>query len=109
MKCPNCGEEMAEGTLYCEHCGEDIHIVPDFEPELEADLEQSISEIMDELDQEHDGLFEEPEPEKRFSPKKLLIRLSVLLCILFLIAAVGAGVWVYLYNSEDYQVSQASV
>ncbi|MCX4306330.1 MAG: chitobiase/beta-hexosaminidase C-terminal domain-containing protein [Acetatifactor sp.] len=107
MKCPNCGEEMAEGTLYCEHCGEDIHIVPDFEPELEADLEQSISEIMDELDQEHDGLFEEPEPEKRFSPKKLLIRLSVLLCILFLIAAVGAGVWVYLYNSEDYQVSQA--
>lgn len=98
---------MAEGTLYCEHCGEDIHIVPDFEPELEADLEQSISEIMDELDQEHDGLFEEPEPEKRFSPKKLLIRLSVLLCILFFIAAVGAGVWVYLYNSEDYQVSQA--
>ena len=37
---------MAEGTLYCEHCGEDIHIVPDFEPELEADLEQSISEIL---------------------------------------------------------------
>lgn len=98
---------MAEGTLYCEHCGEDIHIVPDFEPELEADLEQSISEIMDELDQEHDGVFEEPEPEKRFSPKKLLIRLSVLLCILFLIAAVGACAWVYLYNSEEYQVSQA--
>ena len=23
MKCPNCGAEMKEGTLYCEHCGED--------------------------------------------------------------------------------------
>ena len=49
MKCPNCGEEMAEDRLYCEHCGEDIHIVPDFEPELERNLEQSISAIMEDL------------------------------------------------------------
>ena len=37
MKCPNCGAEMEEGKLYCEHCGEDIHIVPDFEPEVGND------------------------------------------------------------------------
>ena len=42
MKCPNCGEEMAEGSLYCEHCGEDIHIVPDFEPELEKSIAKTM-------------------------------------------------------------------
>ncbi|MGN1146214.1 MAG: zinc-ribbon domain-containing protein, partial [Acetatifactor sp.] len=39
MKCPNCGAKMPENSLYCEHCGEDIHIVPDFEPELELNIE----------------------------------------------------------------------
>ena len=29
---------MEEGKLYCEHCGEDIHIVPDFEPEIEYNM-----------------------------------------------------------------------
>ena len=56
MKCPNCGEEMAEDRLYCEHCGEDIHIVPDFEPELERNLEQSISTIMEDLQEPSDSL-----------------------------------------------------
>lgn len=55
MKCPNCGSEMAEGSLYCEKCGEDIHIVPDFEPELEQNIEQNIEQtihtILAELDE----------------------------------------------------------
>ena len=36
---------MKEGTLYCEHCGEDIHIVPDFEPEIEYNMEQTLHDI----------------------------------------------------------------
>lgn len=50
MKCPNCGREMAEGTLYCEYCGEDIHIVPDFEPELELDIQQTIRKMAEETE-----------------------------------------------------------
>ncbi len=50
MKCPNCGADMKEGVLYCEHCGEDIHIVPDFEPELEYNLEQTLSDIVKDID-----------------------------------------------------------
>ena len=49
MKCPNCGAEMKEGTLYCEHCGEDIHIVPDFEPEIEYNIEQTLNDIAKEM------------------------------------------------------------
>ncbi len=51
MKCPNCGAEMKEDRLYCENCGEDIHIVPDFEPELERNIEQSLGRIVEEVTQ----------------------------------------------------------
>jgi hypothetical protein len=36
MKCPLCNAEIKEGSLYCEVCGEDIHIVPDFDPVIEG-------------------------------------------------------------------------
>lgn len=52
MKCPNCGAEMSEGSLYCEHCGEDIHIVPDYEPEVEFNISQSLHHIMEDVKQE---------------------------------------------------------
>ena len=114
MKCPNCGEEMADGTLYCEHCGEDIHIVPDFEPELEQNIQQIINGIMDELEEplseedEDEALEALPDMTGQTEPKKWfkwLIPIS--LAALVLGAAVGMCVWVYLYNSEEYQVSKA--
>lgn len=123
MKCPNCGFEMPEGLLYCEHCGEDIHIVPDFEPELERNLEESMERtISDVLEELHEGVAEgergvpegEPEQEeyeeedrkavhkKRIWPKILLAFMVVLL------VAAGAVAW-YIrgYNSEEYQVERA--
>ena len=47
MKCPNCGMELAEGKLYCEQCGEDIHIVPDFEPEVESTMAESLGHVFE--------------------------------------------------------------
>ena len=32
MKCPNCGRELKTGQLYCEYCGQEIQIVPDYDP-----------------------------------------------------------------------------
>ena len=32
MKCPNCGGELEPGKIYCEHCGHEIQIVPDYDP-----------------------------------------------------------------------------
>lgn len=126
MKCPNCGYEMPEGVLYCEHCGEDIHIVPDFEPELELNMEQTmeqtISNVLEELHESTAGREEVPEPEeyleewpepeeyqeewpvhkKRIWPKVLLVFL--VLCG----AAAGAAAW-YIkgYYSEEYQIGRA--
>lgn len=97
---------MADGTLYCEHCGEDIHIVPDFEPELEQNIQQIISGIMDEL--EEPQLEEDEDETSQVKPKKRLKWLILAtLTALVLGVAVGMGVWVYLYNSEEYQVAKA--
>lgn len=32
MKCPNCGGELTPGKLYCESCGHEIQMVPDYDP-----------------------------------------------------------------------------
>lgn len=108
MKCPNCGREMAEGTLYCEYCGEDIHIVPDFEPELELDIQQTISEMAEEIEPDvADGEAVYKKPEAAGRRKKWFWYFIGALGILILAAAAGMGIWVYQYHSEAAQVKKA--
>lgn len=60
MKCPNCGEELKEGFLYCEKCGEEIRIVPDFEPEIENSIIETLSAVAEDVvpkTEEEDDLF----------------------------------------------------
>ena len=45
MICPNCGFEMKDEDLYCENCGQEIHIVPLFEPEIEQSITDNLSNI----------------------------------------------------------------
>ena len=45
MQCPKCGEKLNKGRLYCENCGEEIRIVPDFEPEIESRIDMTMSEV----------------------------------------------------------------
>ena len=45
MKCPKCGYEWQEGHLYCDNCGEEFRIVPDFEPEIEEEMEETLSTL----------------------------------------------------------------
>lgn len=30
MRCRKCGAEIREGSLYCDMCGEEVRIVPDY-------------------------------------------------------------------------------
>ena len=32
MKCRYCGQKIPEGMLYCENCGKEVRIVPDYNP-----------------------------------------------------------------------------
>lgn len=109
MKCPNCGKDMPKGSLYCEHCGEDIHIVPDFEPEMEQGLVQDIKSIMDEMQEESRAAQEkaagEPAACRRSRRKRWL---AALIGVVFILAA-GAVAWgVYSYHSADYQADRGA-
>ncbi len=49
MNCPNCGKELKEGKLYCEYCGQEIQMVPDFEPEIEITIEESLLNVAESI------------------------------------------------------------
>jgi tetratricopeptide (TPR) repeat protein len=45
MKCPNCGSHLEDGNLFCEVCGEEINIVPEYDPDV--DLSVDIDGVFD--------------------------------------------------------------
>lgn len=121
MKCPNCGEEMPEGSLYCEQCGQDIHIVPDFEPELERSIEQNISGIVEEIyheDLQHNAVSKynadgaarkgKPRPDSVGRPLKRKRWKFLLIIGILTVAAAGAAWGVYNYNSWEYQADRGA-
>lgn len=122
MKCPNCGAEMSDNLLYCEYCGEDIHIVPDFEPEIEFNLEQTISGIVKDIQgdepskeasyDELEELYDEPEEdfvgEKKTSGWRAPWRWILIAVAVLLLSLTGvAGAYTYMNNSMDYLISRA--
>ena len=101
MKCPNCGTEMADGVLYCEHCGEDIHIVPDFEPELEQDIELTINGMLEDIEEQKDA--EDPEQVRgRGNSWKTFAAGGAVL----IIAACMCAVLIYHHNSLAWQIER---
>ena len=45
MECPECGNEIPEGKLYCPTCGHAVQIVPDYDTDLEENLQKVGSDI----------------------------------------------------------------
>lgn len=104
MKCTNCGCELEEGHLYCEACGQEIRIVPDFDPEVENRIYETLTTMVEDVS---DSL---PVQEKRGHARRGR-RWLLWLCVgaAALLAAVLAwrGVCRYRDGSYDYQVKQA--
>lgn len=111
MKCPNCGADMPTGSLYCEQCGRDIQIVPDFEPEVELNIEQTISEIAEDIIRngqdtyDWDNRVEEPSAPKSKWLKGILISIVILACCT---VGILTGIFYYQYYSVEYQSSKAA-
>ncbi|HKM33795.1 MAG TPA: chitobiase/beta-hexosaminidase C-terminal domain-containing protein [Lachnospiraceae bacterium] len=105
MKCPNCGAEMKEDHLYCENCGEEIQIVPDFEPEIEYNIHKNLSGIVE------DVLVDENQ-ESIVDSKKKVIRMILMGCLsLGVVILIGISILIIRNaqnHSVNYQISRAT-
>lgn len=104
MKCQKCGAEMVPGHLYCDICGAEYQIVPDFEPEIENSIAQSMSDISESIEEENTAKEKRPLNEtKKFKvPSFSFIFLLVLICSAF----IYMGYFKYTH-SISYQDKQA--
>ena len=116
MKCPHCGNEITEGHLICETCGEEIRIVPDFEPEIENSITETLStlasmqegkdtEEMPGQDETDVSMPKEAEDMAGSGTKKLWVILS--LALLFAVALISYGLYSYHVQTVEFQIDKA--
>ncbi|MBQ8821025.1 MAG: chitobiase/beta-hexosaminidase C-terminal domain-containing protein [Lachnospiraceae bacterium] len=106
MKCPNCGMELAEGKLYCEQCGEDIHIVPDFEPEVELTMEESLGQVLENaFVKTEEKVPSKKKRKKRKKRRHSRLNIAVTILILFSIGFIIFAFY-FMEHSESFQIGR---
>lgn len=109
MKCPECGFEIPEGHMYCDKCGLEIKIVPEFEPEVENEINETLSGVADELNKEERLKKEKIERHREFISKLKEKRPVILVCagtILILFLAI-LGFLLFSDRSAYYYLRKA--
>ncbi|MDD6202676.1 MAG: FN3 associated domain-containing protein [Lachnospiraceae bacterium] len=108
MKCPNCGAELSKGNLYCEVCGMEIQIVPDFEPEIENSITETLSTVAKDVIPQEMPDDKRIELQERKKKKRILVLVG-LGCAGLLLILFGAllGARLYRDNFVDIQVKKA--
>lgn len=103
MKCPNCGLELEEGSLYCRNCGHDIHIVPDYDPATELTINDELTKVAIAVDENlrQEKLEEENQRKKR----RLHIELAGLVIALVSLLLSFLAVYYYVdsFNHSAYK------
>ena len=112
MKCPHCGHEMPDGYLICDKCGEEIQIVPDFEPEIENSISETLSTL---VSQQEDDIVEDMEEDTE-EEDEMIGRAGIrtrkpqvifAFVILLLVAFVSYALYAYHIHTVDYQINKA--
>ncbi|MDE5933167.1 MAG: chitobiase/beta-hexosaminidase C-terminal domain-containing protein, partial [Lachnospiraceae bacterium] len=131
MKCPNCGNEMEEGHLICEVCGNEIRIVPDFEPEIENSITEALSTLAalqeEETTDKEAEIVQEPErkqeeteiagqeeneeedekEEKRIYRRSRQAGVLIAVCIMLFLALLFWMFYSYHVQTVSYQIDKA--
>lgn len=105
MNCPKCGAEIAEGSLYCTVCGEDIHIVPDFDSEVEQSMQDALEQIAEEVKDSSKGDAPQAPPRKKKGYFGWLTGLFFL--VIIVLSGVIIGAWYHMEHSMEYQLARA--
>lgn len=103
MICPKCGDAIEDGAVYCEHCGEEIHIVPDFDIDIDFAAQVLAREMI-----ENEQRIAQQQAEKMASRKrkfKFVFVGAVMLGILLLGSFLGYSIYT---RSYSYQIKQAN-
>lgn len=106
MNCPKCGTEIEEGSLYCTVCGEDIHIVPDFESEVEQSMQDTLDHIAEELQDSQKADTPEKKQKKKKSYMGWLI--GIFFLVILVLAGVIIGALYHMRHSVEYQLAKAA-
>ena len=119
MICPRCGYEMKEEHLYCERCGAEIQIVPDFEPEIQNSIEETLStvawEINPDLSENSSDLKKKPQEEdflkegnvfRGITSRKRILITTLTSILMTLVIILLAGL-IYQNYSVNYQIREA--
>ena len=124
MICPNCKSIMEEGKLYCEKCGAEIKIVPDFEPLLENEIHDTLSGMVNDfnnsqaeseelIDRDVSSFMEDEKVVSNFIFRFLKTKFIYILLVICLLVAGIAGSWFYSMkvhkSSFEYQYGQALI
>lgn len=117
MKCLNCGNELKDGHLICEICGEEIQIVPDFEPEIENSITETLSTLAamqegedtkteTDTDEDREYIEEEGENDEIIAgSRKTWVVMS--LVIIFVVALISYAMYAYHIQTVEYQIDKA--
>lgn len=117
MKCPNCGNELEDGHLICELCGEEIQIVPDFEPEIENSITETLSTLAAmqegedtkteaETDEDIEYIEDAEENEENLAGnRKIWVMMSLI--IIFVVAFISYAMYAYHIQTVEYQIDKA--
>ncbi len=118
MKCEICGAEIPEGSLYCEKCGKDVHLVPDFTEFAVNKAEETVKSIVSEFDDDETDFGRSPEganderPVRKkensddLKPKYGWIRFALLAAAVVVLAMVSLG-FINRYSNTEYLLESA--
>lgn len=109
MKCPRCGFDIPDGKLYCEKCGSEIQIVPDFDPDLENSIHDSLETVRDDFDATNNHEYTKSGKNKKPIRKlSLFLVLTPVVLLILISISIVLGVIHHRNTSPDYQVKLAN-
>lgn len=108
MKCPKCGTELKDGHLYCEKCGEEIHIVPDYEPEIEYSMHETLSGIVEDVLEEVPDSTKEEKQQSKKRHGRFVIAACIAAAAVFVTVVSVVVVRTHRHNSVNYQIMRAN-
>lgn len=103
MICPKCGKTIEDNAVYCEHCGEEIKIVPEFELDIDFAADILAREVLLSKEEENKELRSQIAKQKK---KQILFQYSIIATVVFVL---GIFIGLFFYTRcYTYQISKAN-